>query len=166
MMRKGEIVSGKTFILLNFTMFLHSVEKREIHSHRKKILREFNSLNSNAVAFTKYLWAWVNRLLEFLHCARYAKCSVRPNTEYSAEYSAKTSRIFGTEYSAVSADTPITENSKKRPFLCVFCSNFGQNFSVQFFPRFYFHFDPIFDLPTLTISSKLCFLTVTYFIGN
>ena len=55
MMRKGEIVSGKTFILLNFTMFLHSVEKREIHSHRKKILREFNSLNSNAVAFTKYL---------------------------------------------------------------------------------------------------------------
>ena len=36
MMRKGEIVSGKTFILLNFTMFLHSVEKREIYPHRKK----------------------------------------------------------------------------------------------------------------------------------
>ena len=31
--------------------------------------------------------------------------SVRPNTEYSAEYSAKTSRIFGTEYSAKSADS-------------------------------------------------------------
>ena len=44
MMRKGEIVSGKTFILLNFTMFLHSVEKREIHSHRKKIFRQINSL--------------------------------------------------------------------------------------------------------------------------
>ena len=31
-------------------------------------------LFSNAVAFTKYLLVWVNRLLEFLHCARYAKC--------------------------------------------------------------------------------------------
>ena len=73
MMRKGEIVSGKTFILLNFTMFLHSVEKWEIHSHRKKNLT-WIQLFSNAVAFTKYLLVWVNRLLEFLHCARYAKC--------------------------------------------------------------------------------------------
>ena len=80
--------------------------------------------------------------------------SVRPNTEYSAEYSAKTSRIFGTEYSAVSADTPITENSKKAAILCVFCSNFGQNFGVHFFLDFYFHFDPIFDLPTLTINQN------------
>ena len=73
MMRKGEIVSGKTFILLNFTMFLHSVEKREIYPHRKKNLT-LNQLVRKAVAFTKYLWVWVNRLLEFLHCARYAKC--------------------------------------------------------------------------------------------
>ena len=39
--------------------------------------------------------------------------SVRPNTEYSAEYSAKIDRIFGTEYSAKSADTPIGENREK-----------------------------------------------------
>ena len=41
------------------------------------------------------------------------RLSVRPNTEYSAEYSAKNGRIFGTEYSAKSADTPITENRVK-----------------------------------------------------
>ena len=39
--------------------------------------------------------------------------SVRPNTEYSAEYSAKMIQIFGTEYSAESADTPILENGAK-----------------------------------------------------
>ena len=55
--------------------------------------------------------------------------SVRPNTEYSAEYSAKNRRIFGTEYSAKSADTPITENRVKMavfdPFQLKFWSNFG-----------------------------------------
>ena len=34
--------------------------------------------------------------------------SVRPNTEYSAEYSVKIGRIFGTEYSAKVADRPNT----------------------------------------------------------
>ena len=73
MMRKGEIVSGKTFILLNFTMFLHSVEKREIHSQRKKNLTwiQLTPLLSRNICecdVSKY------RLLEFLHCARYAKC--------------------------------------------------------------------------------------------
>ena len=42
--------------------------------------------------------------------------SVRPNTEYSAEYSAKINRIFGTEYSAKPADTPILENGTKTTF--------------------------------------------------
>ena len=36
------------------------------------------------------------------------------NTEYSAEYSVKNGRIFGTVYSAKSADTPITENCAKK----------------------------------------------------
>ena len=53
-----------------------------------------------------------------------ANDSVRPNTEYSAEYSAKISRIFGTEYSAEFADTPIAKNHAKRPFLDHFWHNF------------------------------------------
>ena len=59
------------------------------------------------------------------------RTSVRPNTEYSAEYSAKTYRIFGTEYSAKSADTPITENAEKWPFLTNFSSNFGQILGIH-----------------------------------
>ena len=62
--------------------------------------------------------------------------SVRPNTEYSAEYSAKTRRIFGTEYSAKSADTPITENRVKMavfdPFLLEFWSKFWHTFFSKF----------------------------------
>ena len=46
--------------------------------------------------------------------------SVRQNTEYSAEYSAKIRRIFGTEYSAEAADTPIAKNGVKTPFLANF----------------------------------------------
>ena len=42
-----------------------------LYSHRKKNLT-WNQLIRKAVAFTKYLR--VNRLLKFLHCARYAKC--------------------------------------------------------------------------------------------
>ena len=50
--------------------------------------------------------------------------SVRPNTEYSAEYSAKTRRIFGTEYSAKSADTPIGENREKMAIFDPISRNF------------------------------------------
>ena len=53
--------------------------------------------------------------------------SVRPNTDYSAEYSAKKRRIFGTEYSAESADTPIMENCVK---IAVFDSDFGQILAI------------------------------------
>ena len=64
--------------------------------------------------------------------------SVRPNTEYSAEYSAKTSRIFGTEYSAKSADTPITEYSAKMTTFDNFESYFCPSWTHIFF--FLFHF--------------------------
>ena len=50
--------------------------------------------------------------------------SVRPNTEYSAEYSAKNGRIFGTEYSAKSADTPIGENREKMAIFDPISRNF------------------------------------------
>ena len=38
--------------------------------------------------------------------------SVRPNTEYSAEYSAKIGRTFGTEYSAKRAEYRISKIGK------------------------------------------------------
>ena len=67
--------------------------------------------------------------------------SVRPNTEYSAEYSAKTRRIFGTEYSAKSADTPITENRVKMavfdPFYLKFWSYFGHTCFTNSYLIFY-----------------------------
>ena len=49
--------------------------------------------------------------------------SVRPNTEYSAEYSAKIGRIFGTEYSAKVADTPIPKKTAKIRNFCHFLLN-------------------------------------------
>ena len=48
------------------------------------------------------------------------KHSVRPNTEYSAEYSAEIGRIFGTEYSAKVADTPIPKKRRKFANFCHF----------------------------------------------
>ena len=61
------------------------------------------------------------------------KSSVRPNTEYSAEYSAKNGRIFGTEYSANFADTPITENGAKMMIFDHFWSFFCPSFDYFIF---------------------------------
>ena len=50
--------------------------------------------------------------------------SVRPNTEYSAEYSAKDGRIFGTEYSAKAADSRYSKKRQKLRFLVIFGTYF------------------------------------------
>ena len=48
--------------------------------------------------------------------------SVRPNTEYSAEYSVKIGRIFGAEYSVKVADSRIPKKRQN----CAILGNFSQ----------------------------------------
>ena len=87
-------------------------------------LEDGNKLESQGNYFTFDFQKFSNEKKYVVNCNRFFGCvlfSVRPNTEYSAEYSAKIRRIFGTEYSAETADTPITKNGPKNaifgPFL-------------------------------------------------
>ena len=66
---------------------------------------------------------------------KYLYSSVRPNTEYSAEYSAKMGRIFGTEYSAKLADTPIPKKRRKFANFCRFLHKFD-HFSLKIYFTF------------------------------
>ena len=59
------------------------------------------------------------------------KISVRPNTEYSAEYSAKIDRIFGTEHSAELAEYRISKIGQKMKKNDVFHVIFGHFFALK-----------------------------------
>ena len=85
--------------------------------------------------------------------------SVRPNTEYSAEYSAKNRRIFGTEYSAKSADMPITENRVKMAVFDPFYLKIWSNFGHTFFANSYFKLALYF---TFQLSYNDCSFAITF----